>query len=44
MSVITKAEGSKNNHYKVFCKGAPEKIATLCIKNTIPRNFKETLN
>ena len=42
MSVITK--NVNENFYKIFCKGSPEKLKELCIPETIPSNFNETLN
>ncbi|XP_030843077.1 probable cation-transporting ATPase 13A3 isoform X2 [Strongylocentrotus purpuratus] len=42
MSVITRAMNSK--HMCVYTKGAPEKIASLCLPDTIPNNFEDTLS
>jgi len=42
MSVITK--NVNENFYKVFCKGSPEKLKELCLPETIPDNFNDTLN
>ena len=42
MSVIVK--NSKDKHFKVFCKGAPEKIKELCKIESIPENFDDVLN
>lgn len=42
MSVIVRVLG--DNHFKVFSKGAPEKIASLCKPDTIPANFYQLLN
>ena len=42
MSVITK--NVNENFYKVFCKGSPEKLKELCLPETIPENFNDTLN
>ena len=42
MSVITK--NVNENYYKVFCKGSPEKLRELCLPETIPENFNDTLN
>jgi cation-transporting ATPase 13A2 len=42
MSVITK--NINEPHYKVFCKGSPEKIRELCKTETIPANFNDILN
>ena len=42
MSVITK--NVNENYYKVFCKGSPEKLKELCLPETIPANFNDTLN
>ncbi|XP_071480612.1 polyamine-transporting ATPase 13A3-like [Diadema antillarum] len=41
MSVIARAMNAK--HMTVHCKGAPEKIASLCLPDTIPNNFEDTL-
>ena len=32
------------NFYKVFCKGSPEKLRDLCLPETIPETFNDTLN
>ena len=42
MSVITK--NVNENFYKVFCKGSPEKLRDLCLPETIPDTFNDTLN
>ena len=42
MSVIGKV--SNEPFYKIYCKGSPEKLKNLCINETIPENFDETLN
>ena len=42
MSVITK--NNNENFYKVFCKGSPEKLKELCLPETIPEDFNDTLN
>ena len=42
MSVITK--NVNENYYKIFCKGSPEKLRELCMPETIPLNFNDTLN
>ena len=42
MSVITK--NVNDNYYKVFCKGSPEKIKELCLPETVPEVFNDTLN
>ena len=42
MTVICK--DNKNEYYKIFTKGSPEKIISNCNKNTIPSNFEEILN
>ena len=42
MSVIVR--NSKDKHFKVFCKGAPEKIKELCKIESIPENFDDVLN
>ncbi|XP_031641127.1 probable cation-transporting ATPase 13A3 [Contarinia nasturtii] len=41
MSVIVRVLGEKN--MKIFAKGAPEKIHSLCQSNTIPKDFYEVL-
>ena len=41
MSVICK---DKNEYYKIFTKGSPEKIIKFCNKKTIPENFERILN
>lgn len=42
MTVIVRVLG--DNHMKVFTKGAPEKVYSLCQSKTIPNNFYEVLN
>ena len=42
MSVICKNE--IDQIYRIFTKGAPEKIATLCLQETLPHNFNEVLH
>ena len=42
MSVIGKEINEK--YFKVFCKGSPEKIKKLCLKETIPLNYDEILD
>lgn len=42
MSVIVRVLGEK--HMKVFVKGAPEKIHSLCQPKTIPKDFYEVLS
>ena len=42
MSVLIKNE--KENYYKVFSKGSPEKIRELCRPETIPLNYSRILN
>ena len=42
MTVISK--NINENCFKVFCKGSPESIKTICIPSTIPKNFDEILN
>lgn len=42
MSVIVRVLGEK--HMKVFAKGAPEKIHSLCQPKTIPKDFYEILH
>ena len=41
MTVICK---DKNENYKIFSKGSPEKILSFCNKKTIPSNFDEIFN
>lgn len=41
MSVVTRVLGS--THFDVFCKGAPETIASLSRPDTVPGDFAETL-
>ncbi|CAL1544453.1 unnamed protein product [Lymnaea stagnalis] len=42
MSVITRRMGE--NHHDIFCKGAPEKIASLCKPETVPIDFHSVLH
>ncbi|KAH9508704.1 hypothetical protein Btru_049665, partial [Bulinus truncatus] len=42
MSVITRTMGE--NHMNIFCKGAPEKIASLCEPETVPQDFHTVLH
>ncbi|KAI8795519.1 cation-transporting ATPase 13A3, partial [Biomphalaria glabrata] len=42
MSVITRTMGE--NHMDIFCKGAPEKIASLCKPETVPQDFPTVLH
>ena len=42
MSVIGKE--AKNDYFTIFCKGSPEKLKKLCLNETIPANFDETLD
>ncbi|KAL5014330.1 hypothetical protein ScPMuIL_008600 [Solemya velum] len=42
MSVMTRTLGE--NHMSLYCKGAPEKIASLCNPNTVPNDFQEILH
>ncbi|XP_025081002.1 probable cation-transporting ATPase 13A3 isoform X3 [Pomacea canaliculata] len=42
MSVITRTIGQ--DHMELYCKGAPEKIASLCQENTLPHNFHHILH
>lgn len=42
MSVITRRLDDK--HFKIFAKGAPEKIYNLCDKRTVPEHFHAILN
>ncbi|XP_033763679.1 probable cation-transporting ATPase 13A3 isoform X1 [Pecten maximus] len=41
MSVITRELGKE--HMELYCKGAPEKIISLCVSSTVPVNFIEVL-
>ena len=42
MSTISK--NINEDHFKVFCKGSPEKLRDLCKPETIPLNFDQVLN
>lgn len=42
MSVITR--NLMNPHMEVYCKGAPEKIVSLCNPETVPEEFHEVLH
>ncbi|CRH00504.1 cation-transporting ATPase 1, putative [Plasmodium relictum] len=42
MSVIVK--NVQNEKYYLFCKGSPEKIKELCLKNKIPDNYDDMLH
>ncbi|XP_064642626.1 polyamine-transporting ATPase 13A3-like isoform X2 [Lineus longissimus] len=42
MSVIVRQLGA--DHMEIFAKGAPEKIAGLCMKETVPEDFHEVLH
>lgn len=42
MSVITRR--LDDTHFKIFAKGAPEKIYNLCDKKTVPEHFHTILN
>ncbi|BFZ23491.1 hypothetical protein BsWGS_26528 [Bradybaena similaris] len=42
MSVITRTMGE--SHMEVYCKGAPEKIASLCKPETVPQDFPSVLH
>ena len=42
MSVLVK--NSKEDYFKVYCKGSPEKIRELCKPETIPSNYNRILN
>jgi cation-transporting P-type ATPase 13A2 len=42
MSVI--AKNVNEEHFKIFCKGSPEKIKDLCRVDTIPENFNTILS
>lgn len=45
MSVITKYISDENiSKYKIFTKGAPEKIKLLCKSESLPNNYNEILN
>ncbi|XP_046387712.1 polyamine-transporting ATPase 13A3-like [Ischnura elegans] len=41
MSVITRTLGDRNMH--LFCKGAPERVLSICLPHTVPPNFHEVL-
>ncbi|XP_069775027.1 polyamine-transporting ATPase 13A2 isoform X4 [Narcine bancroftii] len=41
MSVITKKPG--NSSFEVYMKGAPEMVASLCVKETVPADFSGVL-
>ncbi|XP_015925261.1 polyamine-transporting ATPase 13A3 isoform X3 [Parasteatoda tepidariorum] len=41
MSVICRTLGAE--HFDLYCKGAPEKITSLCLSETVPVNFPELL-
>ena len=42
MSTISK--NINEDHFKIFCKGSPEKLRDLCKPETIPLNFDQVLN
>ena len=42
MSVLVK--NSKEDYFKVYCKGSPEKIRELCKPESIPSNYNRILN
>ena len=42
MSVLVK--NSKEDYFKVYCKGSPEKIRELCKPETIPSNYNRILS
>ena len=42
MSVLVK--NAKEDYFKVYCKGSPEKIRELCKPETIPSNYNRVLN
>ncbi|KAK7501877.1 hypothetical protein BaRGS_00006963 [Batillaria attramentaria] len=42
MSVITRTIGK--DHMDIYCKGAPEKISSLCKPETVPHNFQHVLH
>ena len=42
MSVLVK--NSKENYFKVYCKGSAEKIRELCKPETIPSNYNRIMN
>jgi cation-transporting ATPase 13A2 len=41
MSVLVK--NNSEEHFKAYCKGAPEKIRDLCKTDTVPKNFEREL-
>uniref|UniRef100_H2YT62 Cation-transporting ATPase n=1 Tax=Ciona savignyi TaxID=51511 RepID=H2YT62_CIOSA len=42
-SVITRAYRAKPKEMKVYLKGAPEMVASLCLPSTVPADFHEVL-
>ena len=42
MSVIVR--GLCSSHFTVYCKGSPEKIVSVCRHETVPDDFKMTLD
>ncbi|OPL32787.1 putative 13a3-like cation-transporting atpase, partial [Mytilus galloprovincialis] len=42
MSVITRK--IDDDHMVLYCKGAPEKVTSLCDPETVPDNFHEILH
>ncbi|ESO89930.1 hypothetical protein LOTGIDRAFT_218380 [Lottia gigantea] len=42
MSVVTRS--MSNNYMEVYCKGAPEIVASLCKPSTVPENFQHILH
>lgn len=41
MSVVTRT--LSDNHFKVYCKGSPEMLSTLCRPSSIPEDFSVVL-
>jgi len=44
MRMSTLVKNVNDPYFKAFCKGSPEKIKELCMPDTIPPNFNETLS
>ncbi|XP_012945191.1 probable cation-transporting ATPase 13A3 [Aplysia californica] len=42
MSVVTRVMGE--DHMDIYCKGAPEKVASLCRPETVPEDFHSVLH
>ena len=42
MSVIVR--GLAANHFTIYCKGSPEKIVSACRPDSVPSDFKSTLD